>query len=439
VCLSDANVSTAFTRDELISLDRAHLWRPYTSAEDHAEKEPLVIARAFGPWLEDVDGRRYLDGNGSWWVSNLGHNHPRLQAALARQAAQLSHCAYAGVAHEPGVLLAKELVAVAPPDLSRVFFSDDGSTALEVAVKIAFQYWQQNGRPQRTRFLSLGGGFHGDTLGAMSVGGVEAFRHAFGPLLFDTVQVSIDGGYERAFEAMVKTLRDEADSIAAVVVEPLIQGANGMRIYAPALLKQLREAATRADIFLIVDEVFTGYGRTGTFWAVEQADISPDLLCTAKGFSGGMLPMAATLATERLYDGFRGGKGRALMHGHSFFANPLGAAVAREVLAIYREENVLGALPRKAALIRSGFEALSKLPGVTGARSLGMVGACDLGEADYFGQRGWQVYEEARKRGAHLRPLGNTVYVTPALNIADHDLKQLLAITHDAIAATVAP
>lgn len=270
----------------------------------------------------------------------------------------------------------------------------------------------------------------------MSVGGVEAFRHAFGPLLFDTVQVNVDGGYEQAFAALEKMLEDEGDSIAAVVVEPLVQGANGMRIYPPALLEQLRAATTQADTFLIADEVFTGYGRTGSFWAVEQAGISPDLLCTAKGFSGGMLPMAATLATERIYDGFRGGKDRALMHGHSFFANPLGCAIAREVLAIYREEKVLEQLPEKAALIRSRFEALSTLPGVTSTRCLGLVGACDLGEANYFGQRGWQVYEEARKRGAHLRPLGNTVYVTPSLNIAADDLKQLLAIVHEAIAAT---
>ncbi len=424
------------TRSELITLDRAHLWRPYTSAEDHAEKEPLVIARAQGPWLHDIDGRKYLDGNASWWVSNLGHNHPRLTAALTRQAGQLSHCAFAGIAHEPGVLLAREMVEIAPKGLTRVFFSDDGSTALEVAVKIAFQFWRQNGRPQRTRFLALGGAFHGDTVGAMSIGGIAAFRGAFGPLLFDTVHVDTANGFERAFEALHRELKESGDTIAGVVVEPLIQGASGMRMYPPALLKALREATLAADTLLIADEVFTGYGRTGSFWAVEQANISPDLLCTAKGFSGGTLPMAATLATERLYDGFRGGKDRALMHGHSFCGNPLGAAVAREVLAIYRDEDVLGQVSKKAKQIAHAFEAMGTLPGVTATRALGMVGACEMGAASYFGQRGWQVFEEAKKRGAYLRPLGNTVYVAPPINIPEADLTQLLAILHDAIAAT---
>lgn len=427
----------AFTRDELVALDRAHLWRPYTSAEDHAQKDPLVIAEAHGPWLTDLDGKRYLDANGSWWVSTLGHRHPRLVAALNRQAAKLPHCAYAGIAHEEAVLLARELIQIAPAGMSRVFFSDDGSTAVEVAVKMAFQYWQQNGRPKRTRFLTLGGGFHGDTVGAMSVSGIHAFRHAFGPLLFDTVHVPVekDGGFERAIDALVQTLKAESDTLAAVIVEPLIQGSSGMRMYSADLLRKLREATTQADCFFIADEVFTGYGRTGTFWAVEQAGVTADLLCTAKGFSGGLLPFAATLATERLYDGFRGGKERALMHGHSYFANPLGAAVAREVLAVYRDEDVLGQVRHKATLIERSFRELNKLPGVLATRSLGMVAACDLGEANYLGQRGWKVYEQARQRGAYLRPLGNTVYICPALTIPEDDLQHLLQIVHESIGA----
>lgn len=427
------------TRDDLVALHRAHVWPPYTSADEHATRPPLVIVAAEGAWLEDADGRRLLDGNASWWTSALGHRHPRIVRAIRAQLEHLEHAAMGGATNVAAALLAKGLVEVAPPGLARVHFSDDGSTAVEVAVKLAHQYWAQNGRPARTRFISLAGAFHGDTLGAVSLGGVAAFRALFGPLLFDVMHAPEPGddaaGWERLVEAVERELTRDSDRIAAVVVEPLVQGAAGMRVWPAALLRRLRDATTRADTLLICDEVFTGYGRTGRMWASEHAGITPDLLCTAKGFAAGALPMAATLATDRLWQGFSGGSARALMHGHTFCGHALGAAVALETLAIFRDEDVLGGVQQKQQLIARGFARIAALPGVVRTRSLGMIGAADLGAGGYGGQAGWRVYDEALLRGAYLRPLGDTVYVTPPLNTPDADLERLLDVLHDSIAA----
>lgn len=426
----------SLTRADVVALERRHVWPPYTSSERHERQEPLVIVGGQGPWIEDADGRRLLDGNASWWTVTLGHQHPRLRAALARQAEQLMHVAAGGITHAPVALLAQELAAVAPPGLSRIHFSDDGSTAVEVAIKAAFQYWQQNGRPSRTRFLVLSNAYHGDTIGAASLAAVEEFSRIFAPLLFEVIRAPHpDASWDAVVEHVEKQLDRHADQIAGVVVEPLIQGASGMRMHPPEVLRRIREATSKVDTFLIADEVFTGYGRTGAMWACELAGVVPDLLCTAKGFTAGVLPMAATLASERVYDGFRGGAERALMHGHTFCGNPLGAAVAREVLAIYRDEDILGQVRAKAPIIERAFERIAAIQGVRRVRTLGMVGAADLGDDGYRGQLGWRVFEAALERGAFLRPLGDTVYVTPALNIEITDLERLLAILEDAIGA----
>jgi adenosylmethionine-8-amino-7-oxononanoate aminotransferase len=434
---------TIDSRDALLAIDRRHLWRPYTSSEDHETKTPLFIERAEGPYLYAADGTRYLDGSGAWWCNNLGHGHPRLREALMRQAHDLLHCSMAGTVHPSAVLLAQELVDIAPPGLTRVFYSDNGSTSVEVALKMAFQYWQQNGRPGRTRFLALPGGYHGDTIGAMAVGNVGAFNGLFAPLfpggraaaegLPEPEHADDEAGWDALFAALEQTLRADADEIAAVIVEPLIQGAAGMRTYPERHLRRLREVTREVDTFLICDEVFTGLGRTGTLWASARAGISPDLLCTAKGLSGGALPFSATLATERVFDGFRGDKTRALMHGHTFYGNPLGAAVAREVLAIYREEAILENSQPLAAKLAAGFAALAAIPGVRRTRALGMVAAADLGEGGYLGRLGWAVHDAARARGAQLRPLGDTIYAIPPLNITPATLEGLLRIIHDSV------
>jgi adenosylmethionine-8-amino-7-oxononanoate aminotransferase len=420
--------------DELLALDRRHLWRPYTSSEDHESRPLFIVDRAEGPWLIGPGGRRILDASGSWWCNNLGHGHPRLRQALSRQAEQLMHVTFGGATHEPAVRLASELTAVAPKGLERVFFSDNGSTSVEVALKIAFQYWQQNGRSERDLFLSLPGAYHGDTLGAMSVGAVDEFSGIFRPLLFEAARPAepVEGDWEPIFDTLLSRLREDGDRIAGVIVEPIVQGAAGMRMYSPALLAELREATTRADTFLIADEVFSGFGRTGPMWASEHAAIAPDLLCTAKGLSGGVLPFAATLATDRIYHGFRGGKERALMHGHTFFANPLGAAVALEVLAIYREERILERAKPNAARLADAIRDMASLPGVRDPRALGMCAAFDVGKTGYMGKTGWEISEAALELGALLRPLGNTIYVVPPLNIGDDDLGQLLYVVRKA-------
>ena len=419
--------------DELIALDRAHIWRPYTSREDHETRDLFVVERAQGPWLIAPDGRRVLDASGSWWCNNLGHGHPRLRAAIAEQSERLMHCTFAAATHEPATRLAAELVEVAPRGLERVFYSDDGSTSVEVALKIAFQYWQQNGRPKRRRFLSLPGAYHGDTLGAMSVGDLDEFTAVFRPLFFDVQRPADAVGHrwEPVFDELIAMLHRQSDVIAAVIVEPVVQGAAGMRMYPPELLAALREETERVDTFLIADEVFTGFGRTGPMWASDHAGITPDLLCTAKGLSGGMLPFAATLTTGRVYEGFGGDKSRALMHGHTFYGHPIGAAVAREVLAIYRDDDILAAAAPKADALAEGIRVMSEIPGVTAPRSLGMCAAFEVGAAGYMGATGWQISDVALELGAHLRPLGNTVYVVPPLNIERDELERLLDIVRE--------
>lgn len=421
------------TDDDLIALDRAHLWRPYTSSADHETRSLFVVDRAEGPWLIAADGRRVLDASGSWWCNNLGHGHPRLREALRRQAERMMHCTLAEATHEPAALLAAELAEAAPNGLNRVFYSDNGSTSVEVALKMAFQYWQQNGRPQRKRFLALPGAYHGDTIGAMSASAVDEFNAVFRPLLFDVGRPAepVERDWEPVFDELFALLRRDADQIAAVIIEPLVQGAAGMRMYPAELLSALREEVERADTFLIADEVFTGFGRTGPMWACDEAGIAPDILCTAKGLSGGVLPFAATLASDRVYDGFRDDKSRALMHGHTFCGNPLGAAVAREVLAIYRDEQILEAAKPKAARLAKRIEEMNGVAGVSSPRALGICAAFEVGERGYMGAIGWEISDAALELGAHLRPLGNTIYVVPPLNIEDTDLERLLDIVHE--------
>jgi adenosylmethionine-8-amino-7-oxononanoate aminotransferase len=425
-------------RDRIVELDKRYVWHPYTPMQQYIDAtEPLVIARAEGARLYDVDGRSFIDGNSSWWTALLGHRHPRLVAAMMRQLTSLDHVSLAGMTHEPAARLAEELLALAPEGLARVFYSDDGSTSVEVAMKLALQYWHQNGKPERRRFVALEGAFHGETLGVTALGGVPVFRRPFASVVLECVFVPPGAeGHGRAFEALEQALREGADTIAAVVLEPVVQGAAGMRIYDPEYVRRARALCSELDVLLIADEVFTGYGRTGPMWAVEHAGVAPDILCTAKGFSGGMLPMAATLVTERIFSGFLGAPERAFFYGHTYCGNPLGAALAREVLAVYRDEAILEGVTRKAERIAASFAELGEVPGVERTRSLGMIGALELaGSSGYLEQRGWQVYEAALARGAVLRPLGNVVYVTPPLNIDDSDLDELLGILKDCVTA----
>jgi adenosylmethionine-8-amino-7-oxononanoate aminotransferase len=434
-------VTRSDERSRIVALDKQRVWHPYTEMSHYREQvEPLVVVRAEGSRLSDADGSSYIDANASWWTATLGHNHPRLVEALRRQAEQVCHTALGGITHPAATALAERLCAVAPPGLEHVFYSDNGSTSIEVAMKLALQYWQQNGHPERRVFVSLEEAFHGDTLGTTALGGVEVFRKPFAGNLQECVHVpspAVPGELERAVEVLASRLAERRD-IAAVVLESIVQGAAGMQIYDAAYLRAARRLCDEHDVFLILDEVFAGYGRTGPMWACEHGDVQPDLLCTAKGFSGGMFPMAATLATDRIFDGFLGEPERAFYYGHTFCGNPLGAAVALEVLRVFEEEKILAGAEPKARRIRAAFEELGGLSGVERVRSLGMIAALDLaGDGGYLSDAGWRVYDEARRRGAYLRPLGNVIYVTPSLNIPDDDLDRLLEIVAESVTAVL--
>ncbi len=440
-------------RAQTVALDKRHVWHPYTPMQQYiANVDPLVITRAKGVYLEDANGRRYIDGNSSWWVAALGHGHPRLLRALANQAETLAHCALAGITHEPAAKLAEELVAVAPRGLNHVFYSDNGSTAIEVAVRMAGQMWQQVGQPRKKRFVALEGAFHGDTLGAACLGGIDVFRGGMGGVTFDLVRLPVvgsgqgDGAYAAGYEAIAGVISRCSDEIAAVVVEPIVQGAAGMRIVPPEYLKQVSNACARHDVLLIADEVFSGYGRTGAMWGCEHAGVVPDIMCIGKAFAS-IIPMAATLASDRVFEAFLGDKSQALYYGHTFSGNPIGAALAREVLAIYRDEKVLEQVARNAPVIARAFERISAIRGVTRVRSIGMIGAADLeapvssdeggARGGYFGEIGWRVYEEGLKRGAYLRPLGSTVYVAPPLVISERELTELMTIFEESVRAAL--
>jgi adenosylmethionine-8-amino-7-oxononanoate aminotransferase len=428
-------------RERVLEYDKRHVWHPYTPMETYiSEGDPLVVDRAEGVYLYDVDGREYIDGNSSWWTATLGHQHPRLLRALEEQSRRFTHVALAEITHEPAASLARELCAVLPPGLEHVFYSDNGSTAVEVALKMSLQYWAQNGRPERTKFLALSDAFHGETLGVTALGGVSAFRKPFAGVLMDCIFVPSEEpegpAYRRTFEALCEYVRANGETLAAVVVEPLLQGAGGMRVYDPDLLAELRRVTAEADVFLVVDEVFTGYGRTGTMWACERAGVTPDVMCLAKGFTAGILPMAATVTTSRIFDGFKGGAERALYYGHTYCGHALGAAVAREVLQIYKSEDIVANVGPKAQAISRAMTELGQLDGVIKPRALGMMGAVQLrGGDDYLEPRGKQVARLARAAGVYLRPLGNVVYLAPPLTITDDELRHLLTVFSDCVRA----
>lgn len=425
-------------RDSIVALDKKRVWHPYTAMDDYrARTDPIVVDRASGPYLYDEDGRSYIDANSSWWVATLGHNHPRLVEVLKQQADRNCHSALAGMTHQLAAELGEVLCNAAPAGLEYVFYSDDGSTAVEVALKASLQYWFQQGVSSRNRFVSLEDAFHGETLGVTAIGGVELFRRPFAGATPEHLQVpspSKAGSLDRAAEILSGVFEQHGETLAAVVLEPVVQGAAGMQIYDPAYLRVVRDLCDKREVLLVADEVFTGYGRTGPMWACEHAGVVPDMMCVAKGFSGGMLPMAATLFSDRVFEGFLGSADRAFYYGHSFCGNPLGAAVALEVLRVYREERILECARPKAAKIAAAFQALTELQSVARSRSLGMIAAVDLaGDSGYLASAGWRVYDEARSRGVYLRPMGNVVYVAPPLNIPDEALDRLLATVRESI------
>jgi adenosylmethionine-8-amino-7-oxononanoate aminotransferase len=423
--------------------DLRHVWHPYTQML--TAPVPLPVERAEGASLHLADGRKVLDGISSWWVNLHGHNHPRLNAALAAQAAKLSQVIYAGFAHEPGARLAAELSRRAPGSLPRVFYSDDGSTAVEVALKMAYQLWRHRepgeGGARRNLFVAFDDAYHGDTFGAMAAGGVPVFHAAFRDLFCEVRRAATPVSRRRGSESpeLEEILEREGERVAAVIVEPILQGAGGMLLHDGAFLVQVREATARLGIPLIADEVFTAFGRTGKLFACEHGPIVPDLLCLSKALSAGYLPFAATLASEEIYDAFLSeDRGRTFFHGHSYTGNALACAVGLESLALFEENGALERIAELESLFARRLVKLREHPRVAATRGLGHLAALDLrpsGAGGYLDDLGPRLGRAFLERGILLRPLGNTLYFLPPYVISDTEAEGVFDAIEEVVGA----
>jgi adenosylmethionine-8-amino-7-oxononanoate aminotransferase len=439
-----------------VTRDLAHVWHPCTQMKDHEQLPPIPIRRGSGVWLEDFAGKRYLDAVSSWWVNLFGHANPRINAAVRAQLDALEHVILAGFTHEPVIALSEELTALAPAGLTRCFYADNGSSAVEVAVKMSFHYWRNTGRPAKRRFITLSNSYHGETLGALAVGNVELYKEIYRPLLMDVITVPSPDCYERApgaswaehsraqFAHMEAALARHADEAAAVIVEPLVQCAGGMRMYDPVYLALLREACDRHAVHLIADEIAVGFGRTGTLFACEQAGIRPDFMCLSKGLTGGYLPLSVVLTTEPVYAAFYDEytKLNAFLHSHSFTGNPLGCAAARATLAIFREDDTLARNRSLAAHMNVRARELEAHPHVAEVRQRGMIVAIEMVRDkarrtpyDWRERRGLTVYSHALSRGVLLRPVGNVVYFMPPYVITPEEIDLLVDVAREGIEA----
>ncbi|CAI8885759.1 adenosylmethionine--8-amino-7-oxononanoate transaminase [Methylocaldum szegediense] len=434
--------------------DLAVLWHPCTQMKDHETLPPIPIKRGQGVWLEDFDGNRYLDAISSWWVNLFGHGHPYINAALKDQLESLEHVILAGFTHEPAVRLAERLTRLAPNGLSRCFYADNGSSAVEIALKMSFHFWQNAGKPEKTRFITLSNSYHGETLGALAVGDVALYKKTYEPLLLKPITIESPDCYHREpgetwadhsrrkFAEMERVLETHARETCAVIVEPLVQCAGGMRMYDPVYLKLLRAACDRYGVHLIADEIAVGFGRTGTFFACEQADIRPDFMCLSKGLTGGYLPLSCVLTTEAVYAAFYDEytKLKAFLHSHSYTGNALACRAALATLDLFEKEDTLEANKRLAQAMAESTAALEDHPHVAEIRQTGMILAIELvkNKADrepyrWQERRGLRVYRHALSRGVLLRPLGNVVYFMPPYVITPGEIRFMADVAGEAI------
>jgi adenosylmethionine-8-amino-7-oxononanoate transaminase len=441
--------------EELKNLDHAYLWHPFTQMRDWTAEDPCIIERGQGHYLIDVQGNRYLDGVSSLWCNLFGHRREELDRAVKEQLSRIAHSTFLGLSHLPGIELAEKLIGIAPAGLQRVFYSDSGATAVEVALKMALQYWQLRGETRRTKFASLVEAYHGDTAGSMSVGYSETFHHFHRSMLFPAVRIhpphffrrfqgmSEAEALQRAVAEADETLSKEKDALAALIMEPLMQGAAGMWSQPPGYLKALKGICRRNRILLILDEVATGFGRTGRMFACDHEGVSPDILCVAKGITGGYLPLAATVATEEIFSAFLGEyqEFKTFFHGHTYTGNPLGCAAALAALRIFKQDKILERMgPKILYLIRRLEEEFMPLAHVGDVRQWGfMVGLELVAEREkltpYPPEKriGQKVIVEARKRGVIIRPLGDVIVLMPPLTISKDELALLLDTVYDSI------
>ena len=438
-----------------VARDLAHVWHPCTQMKDHEQQLPMIpIRRGEGVWLEDFEGARYLDAVSSWWVNLFGHANPRINAAVREQLDRLEQVILAGFTHEPVIRLSESLTAIAPQGLTRCFYADNGSSAVEVAVKMSFHYWRNVGRDAKTRFITLSNSYHGETLGALAVGNVELYKAIYKPLLMDVITVPSPDCFEREpgeswaehsrrkFAHMQAALERHAHETAAVIVEPLVQCAGSMRMYDPVYLELLREACNRYEVHLIADEIAVGFGRTGTLFACEQAGIRPDFMCLSKGLTSGYLPLSAVLTTEPVYAAFYDEYTRlnAFLHSHSFTGNPLACAAALASLDIFRTDDVLNHNRTLSAHLGTRARELESHAHVAEVRQHGMIAAVELvrdkaSRQPYPWQerRGLTIYRHALSRGVLLRPIGHVVYFMPPYVITPEQIDLVVDVAREGI------
>mgnify|MGYP001593933121 CR=1 FL=1 len=440
--------------DSLTQRDLGVVWHPCTQMHDHETLPLIPIRRGDGVWLEDFNGKRYLDAISSWWVNLFGHANPRINAAIENQLHQLEHVILAGFTHEPVVRLSEQLVQIAPPGLTRCFYADSGSAAVEIALKMSFHYWRNRGEKKRTRFINLANSYHGETLGALSVGDVSLYKDTYQPLLLKPITVKSPdcyyreageswAGYStRAFAEMETALARHADEVCAVIVEPLVQCAGGMRMYDPVYLKLLRQACDKHHVHLIADEIAVGFGRTGTMFACEQAGIAPDFLCLGKGLTGGYLPLSLCLTTDDVYEAFYANytARKAFLHSHSYTGNPLACAAALATLKIFRDDDVINTNKNLVAYMAKAAAPLADHPHVAEVRQTGMILAIEMvkdkkSRAPYPWQerRGLAVYRYALEHDALLRPLGDVIYFMPPYVILPEEINLLTEVAREGI------
>ena len=436
-------------------LDLKYIWHPCSQMKDYETLPPMVIDHGEGPWLYDIHGKRYLDIVSSWWANLLGHCNPVINEAIKAQVDSLEHVIFANFSHRPAIELAEQLAKITPPAIRKFHFNDNGSSAVECALKMCFQFYLQGGKPEKKRFMCLTEGYHGETIGALSVGSMDLYAKMYQPMMMDNIHVEAPDCYRcpygkcrencqcECFEHAEKAFAAHAQETAAMIVEPLLQGSAGMRIYPPLYLKKLRALCDRYDVKLICDEIATGFGRTGKMFACDYAEISPDIMCISKGLTGGYLPMSVTCVTEEIYDAFYAdfSEGRAFMHSHTYAGNPLGCAAALAVQKIFREQHILETANQNAAwLTKEMAAAFGSHPNIGAIRHIGLIQAIELVKdpatkepLDASERTGYAIYKKALEYGLVLRPLGDVLYFNPPLNITREELSQAIDMAKKAI------
>ncbi len=451
-------LDTLITNQSLSQRDHSVLWHPCTQMKDHENFPIIPIKKGQGVWLEDFDGNRYLDSISSWWVNLFGHANPAINAALKDQLDTLEHVIFAGFTHESAIKLAEKLVAMTPPGLDRCFYADNGSAAVEVALKMSFHYWRNIWQTQKTKFITLENSYHGETLGALAVGNVSLYKETYAPLLMDVITVPGPDCYyrepgeswadysTRRFTLMEQALQEHAETVCAVIIEPLVQCAGNMRMYDPVYLTLLRAACDKYNVHLIADEIAVGFGRTGTLFACEQAAISPDFMCLSKGLTGGYLPLSAVLTTDQVYQAFYDDyqKMTGFLHSHSYTGNALACRAGLATLEIFQKQAVIEKNQQLAVIMAKVAERFNEHPHVSEVRQTGMILAIEMVKNKttrepypWQERRGLKVYQYALSKGVLLRPLGNVIYFMPPYIITGEELLVIAEVAWDGIQRAV--